>query len=155
MRQAITDCLTVLFLYEFTLGFAVGGHLVNECVFAVILDLGNILDLSGSRLSQCADGQGYLVILGVDSGDLSLDNVADGEDLFRLADAAVCDLGNMDQTVNAGKYLGKCAEGHEFYDLDLCGVADIIVSGKLDPGILVGILVAEGDLFFSLSKLMT
>lgn len=131
--------------YELALCLAVGGDFVNESIGAVVLDLGDF-DLGCCGLTESADGQGDLVIFGVDSGDLCLDDVADGKNLFGLADAAVCDLRNVDQTVNAGQDLCESAEGHELYDLDLCGIADIVVSGELDPGILVGILVAKGDL---------
>ena len=58
----------------------------------------------------------------------------------------------MDETVNTGDDLCKCAEGHELYDLDLCGGADFVSGSELDPRILCGILVAEGDLALFLVK---
>ena len=150
MQQAITDCKTVLLFDYLALGFAIGGYFVDKCVLAIVLNLRSFFNFCCCRLCKCADGQRDLVILGVDSGDLCLDNVADGENLFGLADAAVCDLRNVDKAVNAGQDFCKCTEGHELYNLDLSGIADIVVGGKLDPGILVGILITEGDLFLLL-----
>ena len=51
----------------------------------------------------------------------------------------------MDQAVNAGHDLGKGAEGHELDDLDLDHVADRAGVDKLGPGVVLGLLVAEGD----------
>ena len=56
----------------------------------------------------------------------------------------------MDQTVNAGQDLGKSTEGHKLYDLDLGSITYIIGCCELDPGILIGILVTEGDFFLFL-----
>ena len=103
MRQAITDCKTVLLFDYLALGFAIGGYFVDKCVLAIVLNLRSFFNFCCCRLCKCTDGQGDLVILGVDSSDLCLDNIADREDLFGLADAAVCDLRNVDKAVNAGQ----------------------------------------------------
>ena len=86
------------------------------------------------------------MLLLVDRGDLRIDDVADGQHLIGLADAAVGDLGDVDQAVHTGQHLGKRAEGHELDDGDLRHIADLEGGRELDPGVVVGILVAEGDL---------
>ena len=109
----------------------------------LFLSLGG-LDRSG--LGHGADGEGDLVLLLVDGGDLGLDLVADGQHVLGLADAAIGNLGDVDQAVNTGQDLGKSTEGHELDDLDRGDIADLVAAGELGPGVAVGILVAEGDL---------
>ena len=55
--------------------------------------------LSGGS-QQSADGQGDLLLLLVHSGDLSLDDLALGENVLGLLDAAVSDLRDVDQVRN-------------------------------------------------------
>ena len=63
-----------------------------------------------------------------------------------LADAAVGDLGDVDQAVGAGQHFRKSAEGHQFDDLDLRDIADGVGLGEHLPGVQVRVAVAEGDL---------
>ena len=56
---------------------------------------------SGFRLEKGADAQGDLLLVGVDGRNLRVDRFANGEDFVRLADAAVGDLGDVDEAVNA------------------------------------------------------
>ena len=61
------------------------------------------------------DREIFLLLL-VDGGDLRVHNLALGEDILGLVDAAVSNLGNVDQAVHAGHDLGKGAEGHQLDD---------------------------------------
>ena len=61
------------------------------------LFLDGLLDFGS--LGQGADGQGDLMLLFVDSGDFRFDNIADGKNIFRLADA--------------GLRSGKCESGRQ------------------------------------------
>ena len=61
------------------------------------------------------DREIFLLLL-VDSGDLGVHDLALGEDVTGLLDAAIGDLGDVDQAVHAGNDLGKSAEGHQLDD---------------------------------------
>lgn len=84
-------------------GLAGSGHFVHQSVSFRSLRLLRRALAHRSRLGsgQRTDGQGDLVLLLVDGGDLRIDNVADGQDLIGLADAAVGDLGDVDQAIDA------------------------------------------------------
>ena len=97
-------------------------------------------------LEQSTDRQGNLLLLVVDVDDLSLDNLADLESVFRLSDAVIRDLGDVDQTVNARYDLSECAERHELEDLNLSNRADVVLGLEYVPRIVLLALVAEGDL---------
>ena len=82
----------------------------------------------------------------IDVDDLRVDFLTLGQNVLRLADAAIRDLGNVDEAVNARNDLSECAEGHELDDLDLDDVADLELVGEQRPGVVRFGLVAEGDL---------
>ena len=86
-----------------------------------------------------------LLLVVVDGSDLDVDHVAHAQDLIGLADAAVGDLADVDEAVNARHDLGKRAEGHELDHLDLGDVADLVGVDELGPGVVLRLLVAEGD----------
>ncbi len=81
---------------------------VNKSVLAVIIGVllfprplrpQRVRAQTGQRMER----RSLLVI--VDSGDLCINDIADGQDILGLADTAVGDLGNVDQTVNTGENL--------------------------------------------------
>ena len=81
--------LVVVDLGDVAGGLAGGGHFVDQSVsFRSMRLLRRALAHRGRLGSgQRADGQGDLVLLLVDRGDLRIDNVADGQNLIGLADA--------------------------------------------------------------------
>ena len=81
--------------------------------------------LSGSQ--QSADRQGDLLLLLINSGDLGIDDLALGENVFGLLNAAVSDLGDVDQAVYAGNHLSESAEGHQLDDANLGGIAHTLL----------------------------
>ena len=129
-------------------GLAVSRHLVYESVLSRLIVLFFLLNglLGGSRLAQGADGEADLVLVIVDGGDLHFDLIADGKHVAGLGNAAVGDLGDVDQTVDPGHDLGEGAEVHELDDLDRSHIAHGVLGLEQSPGIGLGILVAEGDL---------
>lgn len=129
--------------------FAAGRNLINEGVLfgSNVIRVRLIVILhAGLSFTESADGQADLLLLVVDVGDLDINILANGELIFRLADAAVGDLRNVDQAINAGHDLGKSTEGHQLDNLDVHNAADFALLSEHSPGIRVGILVAQGDL---------
>ena len=59
---------------------------------------------------QSADRQGDTLVLGVHIGDLDLHILTLGQNILGLADAAVSDLGNVNQAVHAGQDLSEGTE---------------------------------------------
>ena len=57
--------------------------------------------------------------------------------VFRLSDAVISDLGDVDQAVNARYDLSKCAERHELEDLDLSHRADVVLGLEYVPRIVL------------------
>ena len=51
----------------------------------------------------------------------------------------------MDKTVNAGDNLCECAEGCDAYDSNVNNIAFVIFSNKLVPGVVLFLLVAQGN----------
>ena len=106
----------LLFLRGNAGGGAILGNLIHECVFSGFLKILFLIFLGGLSLGRCglrqsADGEGDLMLVIIDSGDLGIDDIADRQNIFGLANTAVGDLGNVDQTINTGQNLGKRAKG--------------------------------------------
>ena len=57
----------------------------------------------------------------------------------------ICDLAYVNKSVNAGNDLRKSAEGHKAYDLDVRGIADLILVVENEPRIGILGLVSERD----------
>ena len=95
---------------------------------------------------QSADRQGDTLVLGVHIGDLDLHILTLGQDILRLADAAVSDLGNVNQAVHAGENLREGTKGHQLDDLGVHNVAHGILGHELIPGVHLGGLVAQRNL---------
>ena len=70
----------------------------------LLLDL-SLVGLVLVATQQSADRQGNLLLLLVDSGDLGIHHLALGQNITGLLNAAVGDLGNVDQTIHTGNYL--------------------------------------------------
>ena len=92
------------------------------------------------------DGKGDLVVLRIEINDLSGNLIANLQNIRRLLDVLLGDLGNMKQSVNAGLQLNECAEiSHACYltgnDLAYC-----ILLVSTDPRILIRELQRQGDL---------
>ena len=105
----------------------------------------SVLLVSG-RSQQSADGQGDLLLLLIDGSDLRIDDLTLRENILRLLNAAVSDLGDVDQAVHAGNHLSESAEGHQLDDPDLGGVAHAVLVHEHFPGIHAVVLGAQGDL---------
>ena len=88
-------------------GDTVRGYLVNQSVlsglFSLLELLLGLLDLRRCGLGQGTNGEGDLVLVVIDSSDLGIDHVTDGQHILGLADAAVGNLGDMDQAVHTGR----------------------------------------------------
>ena len=82
-------------------------------------------------LQQSADGQGDALVLGIHVGDLHLHVLTLGQHILGLADAAVSDLGNVNQAVHAGQDLSKCAELDDLNDLHRGDIADGVLKGNI------------------------
>ena len=99
-------------------GFAGGGDFIDQGVgLGSVIDIRlGLLDRSRSRLGsgQRADGEADLVLLLVDGGDLRIDDVADGQDLFGLADAAVGDLADVIRPSTPGSTSANAPKGMSF-----------------------------------------
>ena len=67
----------------------------------------------------------YAARLGVDVDDLHIYSLTLGEHVLGLADAAVSDLGNVDQAVHAGQNLSEGTEGHQLDDLGVHNVTQV------------------------------
>ena len=55
-----------------------------------------------------------------------------GQNILGLTDALVSDLGNVDQTINAGQDLCECTEGHQLHNLSIDNIADVVTRHELD-----------------------
>ena len=117
--------------------------------------LGVLFVLCGGS-QQGADGQGDTLMLLIDVDDLRINFLTLGQNVLRLSDAAVCDLGDVDQAVNARDDLSECAKGHQLDDLDLGNIADLELVVEQRPRVGGFGLVAEGDLaLFGVCKLVS
>ena len=67
-------------------------------------------------IRDSSDAERNLLCLLVDVNDLSVNYLTFGENLIRLADSSVSDLGNVDKTVNSRNDLSKSAERHKLDD---------------------------------------
>ena len=65
-------------------------------------------------VQQSADRQGNLLLLRINVNDLSFYFFILGQNVFQLLDAAVCNLRNVDQTVNARDDLSNAPNGMNF-----------------------------------------
>ena len=125
-------------------GLSIGLDNSDDLVLSVICGSFNY---SLSLGQQSADRQTDTLLLKVDTGDLRLDLVADSQLISGLLDALVGDLGNMDQTIDAGNDVGESAECGQTDNLSLNNGADRIISLEDDPRIVLGLLVAQRNLF--------
>ena len=101
---------------------------------------------------KCTDRKTYTALFKVDVSDLALNLLADLENIGRLADTLICDLRNVDKSVNSGDNRCKCTEGCETYDLGINNRINGIVTAKDLPGVVLCLLVAERNLLVLLVK---
>ena len=85
-------------------------------------------------------------MLHVDVDDLGFHFLTFGQHVFGLADAAVSDLGNVDQAVDAGDDFSESTEVHELDHLNGSNVAHVVLLTKDGPGVVLSGLVTQGDL---------
>ena len=83
--------------------------------------------------------------LGVDLDDLGADEIALRDDLARVLDVVLCELGDVHEALDAGHDLDEGAEGDDLRDLALDGVALVVALEHLLPGIGLRLLEAERD----------
>src|SRR5215218_886036 len=83
--------------------------------------------------------------LGVDLDDLRLHLVALGDDLARILDVVLCELGDMNQPLDAGHDLDEGAEGDDLRDLALDDVALAVLVEHLLPRVALSLLEPERD----------
>ena len=86
-----------------------GTHMGTAVFYGIRLLL--VALVLGGRSQQRTDGQGDLLLLLVDGSDLGVHDVALSQHVAGLLDAAIRDLGDVDQAVHTGNHLGKGAEG--------------------------------------------
>lgn len=113
--------------------------------FLCLCVVGCFLSLFCTLLEKSADRKAYLLGLLIDIGDLDINGIADLENIVRLLDLVICDLAYVNKSVNAGNDLRKSAEGHKAYDLDVRGIADLILVVENEPRIGILGLVSERD----------
>ena len=83
--------------------------------------------------------------LGVDLDDLRLHLVALRDDLARVLDVVLRELGDVNEPLDSGHDLDEGAEGDDLRDLALDDVALVVLVEDLLPGIALGLLEPERD----------
>ena len=78
---------------------------------------------------------------------LNLNFLTDGQNVLRFVDSLVGDLRNVDQTVNAWDDLSECTESSHGNNFSGNYAANFVISLENFPRIVLGFLVAQGDLF--------
>src|SRR5215211_4673737 len=91
------------------------------------------------------DREGEAAPLRVDLEDLDLDVVARLDDLARVLDVVLGELGDVDEPLHALEDLDEGAEGHDLGDLALELVTDVVGVDHALPRVLLGLLQAQGD----------
>ena len=125
---------------------------IYECLAVAFLFLLNGLRSLGS--DESADRKANLVLLVVDSNDLSIDLLTYLENLGGVSDALVSDLRDVDKSVDLGNDLSECSEGSDAYYGNVCNVADSELIVEDLPGVGVLGLAAERDaLLFNVERL--
>ena len=101
----------------------------------------------GRRLvaGHALDAQRQAAALGVDLEDLDLHVVAGLDDLARVLDVVVGQLGDVHEALDAVHDLDERAEGHDLGDLALELVAEVVGVHDPLPRVLLGLLEAERD----------
>ena len=96
---------------------------------------------------QSFHGQADTFLFEVDVSDLNLNFLTDGQNVLRFVDSLVGDLRNVDQTVNAWDDLSECTESSHGNNFSGNYAANFVISLENFPRIVLGFLVAQGDLF--------
>ena len=91
------------------------------------------------------DGKADALVLGVDFENLDIDNVADLQGILHLLEAAVGDVGDVDQTVKAGFQFDERAERHDADDTALDHSAGGVLLDRRLPRMRLRLLVTEAD----------
>src|SRR4051795_9931061 len=91
------------------------------------------------------DRQGEAAPLGVDLEDLDLHVVARLDDLPRVLDVVLGELGDVHEALDALEDLDEGAERDDLGDLALELVADVVGVDHALPRVLLGLLEAQGD----------
>ena len=85
------------------------------------------------------------MLLIVDVGDLCVNDLSFFKNVRGMSELLVCDLRDVDKTVNAGNNLSKCSERHERCNLYGYTVADVVLCSEERPGVCFLCLVTEGN----------
>ena len=85
------------------------------------------------------------MVFGVDIDDLRINNLTLFKNFCGSSELLVSDLGDVDETVNAGDDLCECTEGHHGNDGYGSNVVYVVLIGEELPGVGIFGLVAERD----------
>src|SRR6185503_14130723 len=91
------------------------------------------------------DRERQAAALGVDLEDLDLHLVAGLDDLARVLDVLLCELGDVHEALDALEDLHEGAERDDLRDRALELVTDVVGVDHALPRILLGLLEAQGD----------
>src|SRR5579859_6691850 len=83
--------------------------------------------------------------LGVDFEDQHLDVVTLGDDLARILDVVLSELGDVDEALDTGENLDEGAERDDLRHLAVDGVALLVALEHLLPRVALGLLETERD----------
>src|SRR3954452_24804400 len=132
---------------EDVLGEAELGHVVEVAGAAVgrLLRRRHHVALRQHLALDPLDRQGEAGPLGVDLEDLDLHVVARLDDLARVLDVVLGELGDVHEALDALEDLDEGAERDDLGDLPLELVADVVGVDHALPRVLLGLLEAQGD----------
>ena len=111
-----------------------------------LLRIRGLFSVLGSLVEASLHGQADALAIKVNIDQLNLDHVADLQNVGNLVHALVADLADVDQTVNARQNADKCTELGDGNDRSLELRADGILVLELLPGVVLFLLVAQGNL---------
>ena len=103
------------------------------------------IELFGVVLVSLLEGEGNTATLEVDVDDLDHDFFADVDDLIRNFHVAFCQLGDVDQTLDALFNANECTERNQLGDLARNNLANSVGPGEDSPRIFLGGLERQGD----------
>ena len=103
------------------------------------------IELFGVVLVGLLEGEGNTATLEVDVDDLDHDFFADVDDLIRNFHVAFCQLGDVDQTLDAFFNANERAERNQLGDLTGNNLANGVGAGEDSPRIFLGGLERQGD----------
>ena len=99
----------------------------------------------GEVIGDSLDGETDAAFVGIDFDNAGFDFIADFENVFDFVNAVVAELGDVDETVDLVAQFDESAESGDLGDAALDDITDFVLFGDIAPGIVFGLLEAEGD----------